>query len=146
MEWFRDKLVTGSGKAQPSAQELGADGEVSLASEPGDAGRVPVEPEPTEEELASVIAIVLVSDSDEAELSRRFATNAGRTQLLVRRLLEREVIRDSGGGFYQSRQLVCAGECERRGDLLRGQEVVIQRSNLAWWCAACWSSHSNEDR
>jgi hypothetical protein len=147
MEWFREQRDAGSGEAKPGAPQLGAEaGGASFTSEAGVDSPAPVEPEPTAEELASVIAIVLVSDTDETELSRRLATNAARTQLLIGRLRQREVIRDSGGGFFQSSQLVCAGACERRGDLFRGEAVVIQRSNLAWWCAPCWSSRPTEAR
>jgi len=147
LEWFRGKHGQDAGE-----HEAGDHGRAVEAEKPSpfsNAGwppeLVPAEPEPTVDELASVIAIVLVSDNDETELAKRLGTTEARIRLLVQRLLERGTLRDSGVEFYRSAQLVCAGSCERRGNLLRGQEVVIHRATLAWWCASCWSSRSLQD-
>lgn len=98
----------------------------------------PVPPrEPTVQELASIVAIVLVSDHTVSELAERLKMTPSETELAIERLLDDRTIADSGGGFYQSSQGTCAGRCGREGHTLRGQEVVIDSRSLAWWCSPC---------
>jgi hypothetical protein len=148
MEWFRGKHQNEGveDEAGDSERRVEAEKPSPLSNAGWPAEMVPAEPEPTDDEFASMIAIVLVSDTNETELAGRLGTTQARTRLIVQRLLERGTMRDSGGGYYQSGQLVCAGSCERRGDLLLGQEVVIDRATLAWWCGPCWSSRPARTR
>jgi hypothetical protein len=97
-------------------------------------------PEPTVDDLASVVALVVASDQSQEQICSRTGMGASHASAALSILLTRNVIFDSGGGYYQGRQGSCAGSCARKGHELRGQEIVIDAQRLTWWCAPCWDA------
>jgi hypothetical protein len=109
-----------------------------------DAGAEPETPSlptgPTADDLATVLALVVVSDHDVRMLVERTGFTPELATAVVEELGRRGVIRDVGGGFHQAAQTTCPGPCVRGGHELRGQEIVITPPSFGWWCAPCWDS------
>lgn len=100
-------------------------------------------PQPTDasdDDLATILALVVVSDHDLGMIEQRtrFATELATAA--VAELGRRGVIADAGGGFYKASQGSCPGTCWRGGHELRGQEIVITPPGFEWWCAQCWDA------
>ena len=126
MRWRKQK--TDSPEERPSLEERTLETIQSTTTSP---------PGPTVQELASIVAIVLVSDHSIDSLSERLKATSAETEQAIERLLRRGAVVDSGGGFFQSTQSACAGTCGRPGYTLGGQEVVIDSKTLSWQCASC---------
>ena len=97
-------------------------------------------PEPTADELASVLALVIVSDLDTDQIRERTGMPSDGAAAAIAQLRERDIVRDSGGGYFQAAQVSCAGSCLRAGHELRGQEIVISAKSFRWSCAPCWDA------
>jgi hypothetical protein len=103
-------------------------------------------PEPTTDDLASVLALVIVSDLNAEQIRERTGISSDGAEAAIARLQDRDIVRDSGGGYFQASQVSCAGSCLRKGHELRGQEVVIDAKSFRWSCAACWDAEVGRRR
>jgi hypothetical protein len=111
----------------------------SRPAEPDQSG-LPVPREPTDDELATILALVVVSDHDVAMIEQRTRFSNETASAAVAELDRRGVVADAGGGFYKASQGSCPGTCGRGGHELRGQEIVITPPSFEWWCAPCWDA------
>ena len=123
--------------AKPGPPSSGAGSDPETTSRPT---------EPAADDLATVLALVVVSDHDVRMIVERTRFTPDLATAVVEELAWRGVVRDAGGGFHQAVQMTCPGPCARGGHELRGQEIVITPPSLSWWCAACWDSeHAGRD-
>ena len=93
--------------------------------------------EPTDDDLASVLALVVVSDHDIRMIVERTGMLYDVATAAMNELGRRNVVTDAGGDFFKATQLSCPGPCGRGGHELRGQEIVITPPRFEWTCAAC---------
>jgi len=101
---------------------------------------LPFPPEASDDDLATILALVVVSDHDLGMIEQRTRFSPELTTAAVAQLDRQGVIADTGGGFYKAAQDSCPGMCERGGHELRGQEIVITPPSFEWWCARCWDA------
>jgi hypothetical protein len=99
---------------------------------------LPVSTEPTDDDLATILALVVVSDHDLGMIGQRTPFSPELTGAAVAELDRLGVIAHAGGGFWTASQSSCPGTCWRGGHELRGQEIVITPPTFQWWCAQCW--------
>lgn len=95
---------------------------------------------PADDDLATILALVVVSDFDVPMIVQRTGFSAEVATTAVAELERRGVVGDAGGGFYKASQASCPGTCWRGGHELRGQEIVITPPRFEWWCAPCWDA------
>jgi hypothetical protein len=98
----------------------------------------PTSLEPTDDDLATILALVVVSDHDLGMIGQRTQLPPEAATAAVDELERLGAIADAGGGFYKATQGSCPGTCWRGGHELRGQEIVITPPGFEWWCAQCW--------
>jgi hypothetical protein len=103
-------------------------------------------PEPSVDDLASVLALVIVSDLNAEQVRERTGMPANGAESALARLVDSEIIFDSGGAYFRASQVECAGSCSRQGHQLRGQEVVIDPNSFSWSCAVCWDEELERRR
>ena len=101
--------------------------------------RLPRPPSP-DDDLATILALVVVSDHDLRMIVERTGFSTELAAAAVGELARRGVVTDAGGGFYKAAQASCPGTCWRGGHELRGQEIVITPPAFEWWCSACWDA------
>lgn len=94
-------------------------------------------PEPTDDELATVLALVIVSDHDVRMVVERTGFPPDLATAAVNELGRRNVVTDAGGDFFKATQASCPGPCGRGGHELHGHEIVISPPHFEWQCAAC---------
>lgn len=94
----------------------------------------------TDDDLATILALVVVSDHDLRMIVERTGFLTEQAAGAVGELARRGVVTDAGGGFYKAAQVSCPGNCWRGGHELRGQEIVITPPAFEWWCSACWDA------
>jgi hypothetical protein len=102
--------------------------------------------EPTTDDLASVLAIVIASSRTAEDIRDHTGAVSDKLQAAIAQLVERDIIRKVGGHYYHASQSLCAGPCSRGGRLMRGYEVVINPQTLRWMCAACWDAKPEPDQ
>ena len=98
------------------------------------------------DDLATVLALVIVSEFNAEEIRDRTGMGRDNVVAAIEHLRERDLIRDSGREYYRVSQSSCAGSCTLKGHEMRGQEVVIDAKTLAWSCAACWDTEVERKR
>jgi len=109
-------------------------------SQPGDEPDSPPPtstPEPSDEDLATIVALVVVSDHDIRSVVDRTGMHPDLATAAVTELGRRNVVTDAGGPFFKATQVSCPGACGRGGHELRGQEIVITPPRFEWVCADC---------
>jgi hypothetical protein len=112
-----------------------------LATPPAEQPVLPTPPpEPTDDDLATILALVVVSDHDLGMIMQRTHLATDLATAAVAELDRRRIVTDAGGGFYKAAQASCPGTCWRGGHELSGQEIVITPPGFEWWCAPCWEA------
>ena len=111
----------------------------SRPAEPEQPG-LPPPAEPTDDDLATILALVVVSDHDLGMIEQRTRFSRELASAAVGELDRLGVVADAGGGFYKAAQGSCPGNCSRGGHELRGQEIVITPPGFEWWCGQCWDA------
>jgi hypothetical protein len=97
----------------------------------------------TEDDLQSVLAVVINTDGNVRQIRQLTGLDDERARAALRELDRRDITRPLGGGYWKAYQRECA-RCSRPP--VGGAAIMIDGETLRWFCEDCWKQEAEEVR